>query len=82
MAFGYSGLKSIVIPDRVTWIGAAAFFGCSELTSVVIPDSVREIGFRAFDECSALTSILVHVRMTEYYKELLPVYLHDKIKEL
>lgn len=56
----YSGKeKEIVIPDRVTSIGAEAFLGCESLTSITIPSSVINIGERAFSGCKALKDIII-----------------------
>ena len=52
-------LKSITIPNDVTYIGDSAFGHCKSLTSIIIPDAVTEIGNFAFAHCSALTSIIV-----------------------
>ena len=57
--YGCTGLKSIVIPDRVTSVGEYAFSECSALTSVTIGNSVTSIGEYAFTECSALTSVTI-----------------------
>ena len=50
----YDNLKRIIIGNRVTTIGGAAFSGCSSLTSVIIPNSVTTIGGDAFRRCSSL----------------------------
>ena len=53
---GNKGLKSVVIPNTVTYIGNSAFSGNS-LTSVNIPNSVTTIGSNAFanNQLSAIT---------------------------
>ncbi|MBQ9552659.1 MAG: leucine-rich repeat protein [Clostridia bacterium] len=51
-------LKSIIIPDSVTSIGAGAF-GSTGLTSVTIPNSVTSIGEEAFGFCTKLTSMTI-----------------------
>ena len=52
-------IKSVIISDGVTSIGAYAFYGCSSLTSMVIPEGVTSIGSSAFDGCTALTSVVI-----------------------
>ena len=42
--------------DRVTNIGAYAFYGCSQLTSIDFPN-VTSIGRNAFSSCTNLASI-------------------------
>ena len=54
-----SSIKSVIINDSVTSIGARAFDECSSLTSVTIPNSVTGIGYRAFSGCSKLTSVTI-----------------------
>lgn len=50
-------LKSLVIPEGVTEIGAYAFECCSVLESVTLPASLRSIGKGAFSGCVALTAV-------------------------
>lgn len=50
-----SAIKSVIIPDTVTEIGAAAFKNCSSLETAVISDSVTQIADDAFDGCDNLT---------------------------
>ena len=54
-----SGVKRIIIGNRVTTIGQTAFSGCSSLTSVTIPNSVTTIKEYAFSNCSSLTSVTI-----------------------
>lgn len=41
-------LKSVVIPNSVTFIGDHAFYGCYQIENLVVPDGVTEIGVLAF----------------------------------
>lgn len=50
-------IKSIVIENGVTKIGAFAFNKCTSLTSVILPDSMKYIGDKAFDNCTSLKSV-------------------------
>ena len=54
---GCTGLKSITIPNSVTYIGYSAFQNCVGLTSVILPNSVTYIEDFAFYDCSSLSSI-------------------------
>ena len=47
-AFDRSGLKLIVIPNKVTSVGVCAFSSCDLLTTVVIGKSVHEMGRGCF----------------------------------
>ena len=79
---GCTDLKSIIIPDSVTEIGDYAVEGCTGLTSITFLDSVNEIGDDAFKDCTNLKAINVPSGKTDYFKNLLPKSLHDKIVEL
>ena len=52
-------IKSVVIEDGVTHIGADSFHNCYALTKVSIPNSVKSIGYEAFRECYALTKVAI-----------------------
>ena len=52
-------IKSVVIEDGVTHIGADSFHNCYALTKVSIPNSVKIIGFEAFRGCYALTKVTI-----------------------
>lgn len=57
-------IKSVVIKDGITSIGANAFKGCSNMKSIVIPSSVKEIGDRAFNGCKSLADIKIPYGVT------------------
>ena len=48
------GIKTVVIENGITSIGAYAFSGCTALTKVVIAQSVTSIGYNAFENCNGL----------------------------
>lgn len=63
-AFHYSGsgklsLTRVILPDRLTSIGARAFYDCRNLTgSLIIPEGVVDIQMGAFYQCKSLTGSL------------------------
>ena len=57
--YGCASLRTIIIPDSVTFIGIEAFSDCKSLQSITIPDSVTSIGDSAFSGCSSLRSVTI-----------------------
>ena len=55
-AFQDTSIQSVVIPEGVTEIRAAAFDSCSSLKSVTFPSTLKKIGTKAFRFCG-LTSV-------------------------
>lgn len=53
-----SRLKSIILPNSLTYIGAGVFHGCSSLTEITIPNNVKELGSKGtsgiFEKCTNL----------------------------
>lgn len=59
-AFYYeSGVRSIILPDTLKYIGEQAFANAKNIKSIVIPSSVTEIKANAFTECSQLADIYI-----------------------
>ena len=54
---GNNTITSVIIPNGVTAIDAAAFVYCGNLASVTLPNSVEIIGFRSFLSCPRLKSV-------------------------
>ncbi|MBQ2798783.1 MAG: leucine-rich repeat protein [Ruminiclostridium sp.] len=54
-----SSLKTVTMPDSVTYIGAGAFQGCSALTSVTIPKNATTIREATFTDCTSLKSVAI-----------------------
>jgi|GEM_PF-2550121 len=50
-------LKSVTIPDSVTYISGSAFLGCTSLTTVKLSSKLDTIGSHAFRDCTSLKSI-------------------------
>ena len=53
----WPGLKSIILPERLTTIGMNAFQFCSDLTSVTLPSTLESIENYAFCYCTGLKEI-------------------------
>ena len=51
-------IKTIIIEDGITTIGAYAFYGC-DVNNVTISDSVTKIYNWAFSKCNSLTTITI-----------------------
>ena len=56
-AFSCTNLKSIIIPNSVTKIGAGAFYWCGDLESVELSNNINEIGDSTFELCEILQDI-------------------------
>ena len=52
-----NSLKSIVIPDSVTYIGYSAFEGCVSLEKAMLGNSVKTISGGAFSNCKKLQTV-------------------------
>lgn len=57
-------LKSVKIPNSVTYIGACAFLGCRELTAIRA-ESVVTINFKAFYGCESLKEVMFGYNLAE-----------------
>ena len=54
-----SGLKTVNIPNSVTFIGNFAFEGCTGLKEVNIPNSITFIGDDTFSGCTSLNELIL-----------------------
>ena len=52
-------IRNVIIEEKVTTIGSAAFYYCNNLASVTIPNSVTAIKDEAFYYCQNLASITI-----------------------
>lgn len=50
-------LKSVTIPDGVTYLGTRLFYGCTSLTSIAIPESVTKTDDAIFENCTSLKNV-------------------------
>lgn len=57
LAFNYSSIKSINLPDSVISIGYSAFSGCYGLSSITFPNCLMTVGEHAFSYCQSLKTI-------------------------
>jgi len=56
---GKSSLTRLILPDKLTSIGARAFYGCRNLAgSLIIPEGVIDVQVGAFCGCKSLTGSL------------------------
>ncbi|MDR0988132.1 MAG: leucine-rich repeat protein [Prevotellaceae bacterium] len=56
---GKQSLLRLVLPGKITRIGAGAFGECANLTgSLIIPEGVKSIGDNAFTACKSMTGTL------------------------
>lgn len=55
-----SHLKSIKLPDSITYIGKEAFFECQNLTNINFPKKLKLIGVGAFECCGSLKNITLN----------------------
>ncbi len=58
-------LKSVTIPDSVTYLGSSVFTGCTTLESVKLSSSLNEIKSNLFSECKKLKSISIPSSVTK-----------------
>lgn len=55
--YGKTTIKTLEIPEGVTWIGESAFEGCTSLQSINIPSWVSRIEYATFRNCSSLDNL-------------------------
>lgn len=52
-------IKSVSLPDTLTYIDDAAFQNCTSLTSFEMPDSLTQIGNKLLMGCTGITSVKI-----------------------
>ncbi len=55
--FFMSGVKNVVLNDKIEEISEYAFASCRNIKSIVIPDNVTEIDVGAFRDCTSLENV-------------------------
>ena len=53
----FDGIKSIVMPNSVEYIGESAFENADNIKYIVLSGSIKRIGVNAFARCKQLDSI-------------------------
>lgn len=86
---GSSNVKTITLPNSITYLPSYAFAFLDSLTNITIPDSVTSIDYSAFWDCSSLTSITIPNSVTsigekafEGCSSLLNVVLGNSVKTI
>ena len=59
-----TSLKSVSMPESMTWIGDSAFAGCTGLEQVEISPNLTTIWPNSFYSCNGLTSVVVPDKVT------------------
>ena len=59
-----ASLKSVSMPESMTWIGDSAFAGCTGLEQVEFSPNLTTIGPNSFYSCNGLTSVVIPDRVT------------------
>lgn len=67
LAFAYTNLMNLDLPESVTYIGYGAFAYSGMLTQVTLPESVVDLGPYAFAYCSKLESVRILGPVTTIY---------------
>jgi len=62
-AFGFSGLKTIEIPEGAD-LGNMAFYGCQNLENAILPGSITTIPMGLFEYCPSLTNVSLSEGLT------------------
>lgn len=60
----YTSLKSVSMPESMTWIGNGAFAGCTGLKQVEFSPNLTTIGPNSFYSCNGLTSVVIPDKVT------------------
>ena len=61
-------IKTVLVEEGVTSIGAYAFEDCALLTKVELPTSMKYIGYGAFRGCSALSEVVYSATAEKWMK--------------
>lgn len=59
--YNCSGLKSVILPEKLTEIGDYAFYHCTGVSGLELSGDMKKIGNYTFAECSELTEMVLPV---------------------
>lgn len=69
-------IKTVTLPEGITYIGAGAFYSCYKLTEISLPSTLAEIDYVAFKRCEKLNTIKYNGTKQQWY-QLNKCYLWD-----
>ena len=56
---GQGGMRKVMLPQSLIWIGSYAFENCSAIIQIQFNENLEHIGDYAFDNCKGLTNIII-----------------------
>lgn len=59
-----TGLRSIIFPKSLYWIGEEALSNCEELTDIVIPENIDRIPDKMLESCIKLKKVSLHEKLS------------------
>ena len=65
---GNTYLRTITIPNSVTYLSFEAFYNCTSLTHFTIPKSVTDIGSRTFNNCTCELTVNCNIPSATSYE--------------
>ena len=64
-SFKGSGLRTIIFPNTLYWIGDGAFAECQELDNIILPKNIDRISARMFKGCRNIRKFEMSESVTE-----------------
>jgi len=65
MAFAYTAITKVTLPESLTFLDYGVFFYCNQLTDVTLPSTLTEIPDDSFCFCESLTEIDIPQSVTK-----------------
>ena len=56
---GQGGMRKVMLPQSLIWIGSYAFENCSAIIQIQFNENLEHIGDYAFENCKGLTNIII-----------------------